>query len=124
MCHGYHQAFKALRLFFISTVLVLTACGTTGSSFDASSLDLLRPGYTTLAQASVLLRADPVDVYRQRDGSAMARWAHGASFVPDAVYMNRELWLSFDHNGYFERVVKTINVPQPVQAGGNHPVAS
>lgn len=101
-----------MRLFFVGMIVALAGCSTTGSSFDTSSMDLLMPGQTTLSQASALFQSDPVDVYRQADGSAMARWAHRASFVPDAVYFNRELWLAFDHNGYFERIVKTINIPQ------------
>ena len=108
----YQHVTTMVRLFFVSALLVLTGCSTTGSSFDATSMDMLSPGQTTLTQASVLLKADPINVYRPADGSAMARWAHGASFVPDAVYFNRELWLAFDRNGYFDRVVKSVNVPQ------------
>lgn len=95
-----------------AAVFVLAGCSTSGASFDARSLDLMVPGQTTLAQATALLKAEPVAVYRQADGSAMARWAHHASFVPDAVYFNRELWLSFDAHQRFQHVVKSINVPQ------------
>src|SRR5699024_10723614 len=100
------------RLAMAAVLLSLVACATTGSSFDASAIDLIRPGQTTLAQASALLKADPENVYHQGDGSVIARWAHRASFVPDAVYFNRELWLGFDRNGYFERIIKGVNVPQ------------
>lgn len=110
---GYWQRFMTwLRLAIVAVLLPLAACSTTGSSFDASAIDLIRPGHTTLTQASVLLKADPENVYHQGDGAVMARWAHRASFVPDAVYFNRELWLAFDRNGHFERIVKGINVPQ------------
>lgn len=109
-----------LRLLSAAVVVSLAACSTTGSSFDASAMDLIRPGQTTLAQASALLKADPENVYYQGDGSAVARWAHRASFVPDAVYFNREIWLAFDRNGYFDRIVKGINVPQAGQADLNH----
>lgn len=74
-------------------------------------MDLLQPGQTTLEQASVLLQASPTDVYRQGDGAAMARWSYRTSFVTDALYFNREVWLAFDVNGYFERIVKSVNVP-------------
>lgn len=108
------------RVVLAAMLLALAGCSTTGSSFSASSLDLIQPGQTTLAQASALLKADPVNVYHQGDGSLMARWAHRATFVPDAIYMNRELWLAFDRNGYFERIVKSVNVPQSGQAGQTH----
>lgn len=104
------------RLAIAATLMSLAACSTTGSSFDASAIDLIRPGQTTLAQASALLKADPENIYYQGDGSLTARWAHRASFVPDAVYFNRELWLAFDRNGYFDRIVKGINIPQAGQA--------
>lgn len=118
---GYCQRFMALLRWAIAVaVLPLAACSTTGSSFDASAIDLIRPGHTTLSQASALLKADPENIYRQGDGAVIARWAHRASFVPDAVYFNRELWLAFDRNGYFERIVKGINVPQAGQADLNN----
>lgn len=117
----YRQRFMLmLRLLMASVVVSLAACSTAGSSFDASAIDLIRPGQTTLAQASALLKADPENIYYQGDGSAIARWAHRASFVPDAVYFNREIWLAFDRNGYFERIVKGINVPQAGQAQLDH----
>lgn len=100
---------------------VLTGCSTTGTNFDASSLDLFVPGQTTLMQATALLKAEPTDVYRQMNGAAMARWAYRASYVPDALYFNRELWLAFDANGYFEHVVKSVNVPQAYQIPASTP---
>lgn len=112
-CRRY--APNAFRTFVVALVFILVGCGTTGNNFDASSMDLLVPGQTTLVQASALFKADPTDVYRQANGAAMARWSHRASFVPDAIYFTREVWLSFDENGYFERVVKSVNVPQASQ---------
>lgn len=116
MAFDLFRSLSLFRLTVAALLLSLAACSTTGSSFDSSALDLIRPGQTTLAQASALLKADPENVYHQGDGSVLARWAHKASFVPDAVYFNRELWLAFDRNGYFERVVKGVNVPQAGQA--------
>lgn len=105
----------AIRGLTAIVVVTVAGCATTGSTFDASSMDLLVPGQTTLTQASALFKADPTDVYRHASGAATARWSHRASFVPDAVYFNREVWLSFDSNGHFERVVKSVNVPQAWQ---------
>lgn len=102
----------AVRSFVICILLTCVGCSTTGHDFDASSLDQFQTGQTTLRQASVLLGAHPVDIYRQGERGTLARWATRASFVPDAVYFNRELWLAFDARGYFEGVVKSVNVPQ------------
>ncbi|NGM87570.1 hypothetical protein G5B35_09650 [Parapusillimonas sp. SGNA-6] len=110
----------ALRAVLASLGLVLlAACSTTGSSFDTSGMHLLVPGQTTLAQASALLQSEPENVYRHLDGSATARWSHKASMVPDAVYFNRELWLAFDAQGHFLRVVKSINIPRMHQYGAS-----
>jgi len=64
-----------------------------------------------LQEATALLQGDPVNIYRQADGSAMARWAHTSTLATDAVYFNRELWLSFDAYGRFQRIVHSNNVP-------------
>ena len=94
----------------------LAACTTSGRSFDSSALSVLAPGHTTLEEASALLGADPVNVYRRLDGSATARWAHKASFVPDAVYFSQELWLEFGPDGRYQRVVESNNIPRAYQA--------
>ena len=96
---------------------LLSACATTGSTFDSSALPMLVPGETTLDQASALLKADPVNVYRQLDGSATARWAHKASLLTDAIYFNQELWLAFGPDGRYQRIVKSINVPRAHEFG-------
>lgn len=116
MCEQGSRLF-CTRLFLAASVaaasvVATSGCTTTGHTFDARGLDLFVPGQTTLAQASALLKAEPTHVYRQADGAATARWAHHTSFVPDAIYFNRELWLYFDAHGYFQRVVNSINVPQ------------
>lgn len=93
----------------------LAACGTTGHSFDSSALDLIVPGQTTLNEASALLGSEPVDVYRQMNGAATARWAEKASLVTDAIYFQQELWLAFGPDGRFERIVKKVNVPSSLR---------
>jgi len=95
----------------------LAACSTTGHSFDASALPLIVPGQTTLAEASVLLQSDPVNVYRALDGSATAIWAHKSTLATDAVYFNRELWLAFGGDGRFQRIVKSENIPRAYEYG-------
>lgn len=105
------NAAQAMKAALVGGLLMLAAgCATTGNSFDSSGLSMLVPGETTLEQASALLKSDPVNVYRQLDGTATARWAHKASMVTDAVYFNREIWLLFGPDGRYVRVVKSINV--------------
>jgi len=99
----------------------LSACSTTGDSFHSLGLSSMVPGQTTLAQASDLLGAAPVDTYAHGDGSVLARWAYKMSLVTDAVYARQELWLEFGPDGRFERVVRKVNVPSnpaPSPAGG------
>lgn len=108
-------AFRKIAVFALFGLLA--ACATTGSTFDSSALPMLVPGETTLDQASALLKADPVNVYRQLDGSATARWAHKASLVTDAIYFNQELWLAFGPDGRYQRIVKSINVPRAHEFG-------
>ncbi|HWL27930.1 MAG TPA: hypothetical protein VNQ97_03410 [Burkholderiaceae bacterium] len=112
--NGWRALLASLLLVF------LAACSTTGSTFDTSAMRLLVPGQTTLAEASALLESEPENVYRQLDGSATARWSHKASMVADAVYFNRELWLAFDAQGHYLRVVKSINIPRMHQYGASY----
>jgi len=100
-----------LRVLLLAGATVLAGCGTSGNRFDTADLRFLVPGETTLAEATQLLQGDPVNVYRQLDGSATARWAHTATLATDAVYFNQELWLAFDSYGRFVRIVKSNNVP-------------
>src|SRR5690606_30142290 len=91
--------------------VAIAGCATTGHNFDTHDLRFLVAGETTLEEAKVLLQADPVNIYRQADGAATARWAYGSSLVNDAVYFNRELWRAFDSSGRFVRIVKSHSVP-------------
>lgn len=112
----------------------LTACGTTGHSFDSSAIELIVPGQTTLDEASALLGSEPVNIYRQVNGAATARWAEKATLVTDAIYFRQELWLAFGSDGRFERIVKKVNVPGSVRrtalpakvsiSGSSHPGVS
>lgn len=95
----------------ILCVSALSACSTTGDSFRSTALSSLVPGRTTLAQATDLLGAAPVDTYAHGDGSVLARWAYKVSVVTDAIYARQELWLEFGPDGRFERVVRKVNVP-------------
>lgn len=104
--------FRLLRTLLVGGAVVLAGCSTTGNRFDTADLRFLEPGYTTLQEASEFLQGDPVNVYRQSDGSAIARWAHTNTLLTDAIYFNQELWLAFDPGGYYQRIVKSHNIPR------------
>ena len=102
---------RFLGLLLLGAALLLAACSTTGNQFDTTDIRFLVPGETTLVGATELLQAEPVNIYRQLDGSATARWAHTATLATDAIYFNQELWLAFDSYGRFVRIVKSNNIP-------------
>src|SRR5690554_5313813 len=103
--------YRLCKLLLAGVVVAVAGCSTTGNQFTTSDLRFLVRGETTLNEAIDLLQAQPVNVYRQLDGSATARWAHTATLATDAVYFNQELWLAFDSAGRFVRIVKSNNVP-------------
>jgi len=107
--------YRLFRVLLLGGAITLAGCSTTGNQFDTTDLRFLEPGYTTLPETVALLQGEPANVYRQADGSAIARWAYTASLATDAVYFNRELWLAFDSAGTFQRIVKSINVPHADQ---------
>ncbi|MFA7669064.1 MAG: hypothetical protein WCX93_06935 [Burkholderiaceae bacterium] len=99
------------RTILLLGAILITGCASSGNRFDTTDLRFLVPGETTLGEATRLLQGEPAGVYRQANGAAIARWAHTATLVTDAVYFNQELWLAFDSQGRFERIVKSNNVP-------------
>lgn len=103
--------YRFWKLFLAGVLLAVAGCSTTGNQFTTTDLRFLERGKTTLAEAVDLLEAEPVNIYRQADGSSMARWSHTATLATDAVYFNQELWLAFDAYGRFVRIVKSNNVP-------------
>lgn len=105
------RAVRIARAVLLSGTVVLAGCTTTGNRFDTTDLRFLVPGETTLQDATLLLQGEPTNVYRSVDGASIARWAHSASLVTDAVYVTQELWLAFDAHGRFLRVVKSHNIP-------------
>lgn len=94
-------------------LLSLSACYSTGNSFRSVDLNELQPGVSTYQEVLLLLESDPVNTYYQTDGTYMARWAHTSSLLPDGIYFNRELWMNFDAQHRFMRIVKRHNVPLP-----------
>lgn len=96
-------------------LLLLSACYSTGNNFNSAGLAKLQPGISTFHDVVALLEADPVNTYYHTDGTYMARWAHVNSLLPDAIYMDRELWLDFDAQNHFVRIVKRHNVLLPIE---------
>src|SRR3546814_6701570 len=89
---GLMSAGAVARRVFVAVccVLGLAACGTSGRGFQSSALWQVVPGQTTVRQASDILGGEPVNIYRRLDGSLVARWAHSASLVTDAVYFRQD----------------------------------
>ncbi len=89
---------------------LLSACASTGESFNSSGLDRIVEGRTTMEQASGYLGARPVDVWRQGD-TTLARWAYKGTVATDAVYFRQEAWLRFGPDGTFQRMENAVNLP-------------
>lgn len=112
---GIRTGLKVLVLAVLMP-LTITACTSTGNSFNTQARNQLVVGVTTMEQAVQILGADPVNTYRQLDGSATSIWARKNSMLTDAIYLNQELWLAFGPDGRFVRVVKTHNLPTSAPA--------
>lgn len=91
-------------------LFLLSACSTTGNTFNAAGINSITVGETTLDEASIYLKSQPEDVWRQ-GSTTLARWAFQGTIATDAVYLRQELWLRFGADGTFERIEKTINIP-------------
>lgn len=110
------------RVAVVLATLSLTACSSTGRSFDTKALAQFVPGQTTFADAVKFFGAEPVNTYSQLNGTMVARWAHKYSVLTDALYFREEVMLRFDPSGRFERVVDSVNmlsapgVPNPPAA--------
>lgn len=99
------------RLLVLMLCAALTACSTYGSKFESKGLQLFIPGVTTRMQADEYLRGAAYKSYQQLDGSETVVWLQRTTLATDAVYFNQELWLQFDTQGRFVRVVKRDNIP-------------
>jgi hypothetical protein len=89
---------------------LLAGCTVTGGGLNASGLDRIVVGRTTLAQASEDLGAQPTDVWQQGD-TVLARWAYKGTLATDAVYARQEVWLRFGPDGTFQRMENSVNLP-------------
>ncbi len=107
------MSWRKLQVLVVTSVvsLMVAGCTSTGNAFNTMAVHQLVPGETTMADAVRILGADPVNTYRQYDGSATSIWARKNSMLTDAIYLNQELWLAFGPDGRFQRVVKKHNLP-------------
>lgn len=94
------------RLGFFVVTLMLSGCYSSGNNFNSSGQAWLQAGASTVNDAKIFLQADPINVYRQADGSSLQVWQHTASLFPDGVYRYKELWLEFDNSDVLRRIVK------------------
>lgn len=98
------------RSVLAASVALLSACTTSGTTFNTAGLNQIVAGRTTLDQASGYLGAPPVDVWRQ-GGSTLARWAYKGTIATDAVYFRQEAWLRFGPDGTFQHMEDSVNLP-------------
>lgn len=105
--------------FAAAGLVLLSACSTTGRSFNEMALSDFVPGHTTYSQAVRMLGTEPVNTYSQLNGTLIAQWEHKATVLTDAIYYRRALLLRFSPDGRFESVVDSNNVlARPLQAEG------
>ena len=103
--------FRRLRRVALAvSVVLLSACASTGESFNTAGVNPILTGRTTMEQASGYLGAAPVDVWRQGD-TTLARWAYKGTVATDAVYFRQEAWLRFGPDGTFQRMENSVNLP-------------
>jgi hypothetical protein len=90
--------------------MAITACASTGHNFDQSKLAELEPGRTSYDEAANLLTALPVAVYRQSDGTMLARWEYKLSYVADGMYSRKDVTLQFGPDARLLRLVDSTNI--------------
>lgn len=96
---------KRWRAAVVAVVLTLSGCYSTGTPFNSNTM-WLEPGVTTVADARLGLGAPPTTVYPQTDGSTIQVWQSSRSLVPDAIYIERELWLEFGPDHVLRQVLR------------------
>lgn len=96
---------------------LLAACYSTGNHFRVSAVNDLVVGQTTQTEAIQLLQGEPVNYYRQGDGSYLALWVFSKSVLPDGIYIDRELLLEFDA---MQRLVAIKKKPAVVTDKATH----
>lgn len=90
-------------------VAVLSACSSTGRSFDGQALSQLTIGESSFDDAVALL-GPPDTIYPQSNGGQLAFWQYGRSLLTDAIYYRQSLLLSFDARGLFKQVEDKKNI--------------
>ncbi|MFA7438821.1 hypothetical protein [Castellaniella sp.] len=111
VCFGRRVARMVMLGMLGACGLALAACSVTGHPFQASGLDRLVPGQTTLMQASEALNAAPAQQWPQTDGGLLARWAYRRSLSTDALYFRQAVLLRFGPDGTFQSIEDTVNIP-------------
>ena len=97
----------------LTLITLLSACTSTGNSFDLNAIQALQIGQTTKQQAVTLLQAEPVNYYHQSNGAYLALWRFTKTVLTDAVYIERELLLEFDSHHTLVAIKKQPSVYHP-----------
>jgi len=98
------------RFLLASWVCVLSACVSTGHSFNASNIGQLIPGQSTYSDVALNLGAPPEKVYRQVDGTYIAWWMHKTSFINDGFYGRQSVAFEFTAGNHLLRMTDSTNI--------------
>ncbi|NHC61839.1 hypothetical protein [Paenalcaligenes suwonensis] len=96
---------KLWRAGVVAVTITLSACYSTGNSYNSNTA-WLEPGVTTVADARLGLGTAPTTVYPQTDGGSIQVWFSSQSIVPNAIYVERELWLEFGPNQVLRQILR------------------
>lgn len=97
---------RFLRLaVFVFCAWLLSACYSTGISYDSDGAKALEPNVSTYDDALLVMGGPPTTVYPRPDGSKWALWQYSRSLMPDAIYFARTTMLEFDPHDIFVREV-------------------
>ncbi len=97
-----------MRLILISLIAaVLTACASSGTKFEMSDVDAMRPGITTEQEATSMLGKPTTTTYGP-DGSKTLGWVWVQATMGKST--TRSAGLLFDKNGKFVRIISKTNI--------------
>lgn len=96
---------KLWRVLIVAMTITLSACYSTGNSYNSNTA-WLEPGVTTVADARLGLGVAPSTVYPHPNGGSIQVWYSSRSLVPDAIYVERELWLEFGPDQVLRQILR------------------
>lgn len=90
------------KLLIAAAVIALTGCMTIGRDFDITKADQLKPGVTTITEATELL-GKPTSIHTDRVGKKMLQWSYIKSGFERS---SARLAVVFSQDGKMERIAQ------------------